>query len=228
MQAVRAAAVAASAVGLMLQVGVGAQQQPGQKPPPQPMGFFITSAGPGQGGNLGGLDGADKHCQTLAAAAGSKRTWRAYLSTQPAGGQPGVNARDRIGSGPWYNAKGQLIAANVADLHGDIERDRNSIRKPTALNEKGGEVNGVGDQPNQHDILTGSDSHGRVLLGAPNTTTCDNWTSNADTSRAMLGHHDRLGGANASWNAVHLSAGCSQDALVKTGGAGLFYCFATN
>ena len=185
MQAVRTAAVAASTVGLMLQVGVGAQQ-PGQKPPPQPMGFFITSAGPGAGGNLGGLDGADKHCQTLAAAAGSKRTWRAYLSTQPAGGQPGVNARDRIGSGPWYNAKGQLIAANVADLHG------------------------------------------RVLLGAPNTTTCDNWTSNADTSRAMLGHHDRLGGANASWNAVHLSAGCSQEALVKTGGAGLFYCFATN
>ena len=227
MQAVRTAAVAASTVGLMLQVGVGAQQ-PGQKPPPQPMGFFITSAGPGAGGNLGGLDGADKHCQTLAAAAGSKRTWRAYLSTQPAGGQPGVNARDRIGPGPWYNAKGQLIAANVADLHGDIERDRNSIRKPTALNEKGGEVSGVGDQPNQHDILTGSDSHGRVLLGAPNTTTCDNWTSNADTSRAMLGHHDRLGGANASWNAVHLSAGCSQESLVKTGGAGLLYCFATN
>jgi hypothetical protein len=227
MQPVRAAAVAASAVGLMLQVGVGAQQ-PGAKPAPQPMGFFITSIGSGNGGNLGGLDGADKHCQTLAAAAGSKRTWRAYLSTQPAGGQPGVNARDRIGSGPWYNAKGQLIAANVADLHGDIERDRNSIRKPTALNEKGGEVSGVGDQPNQHDILTGSDSHGRVLLGAPNTTTCDNWTSNADTSRAMLGHHDRLGGANASWNAVHLSAGCSQESLVKTGGAGFFYCFATN
>jgi hypothetical protein len=119
-----------------------------------------------------------------------------------------------------------MIAANVADLHGDIERDRNNIRKPTALNEKGGPVNGIGDQPNQHDMLTGSDSHGRVLLGAPNTTTCDNWTSNADTSRAMLGHHDRLGGANASWNAVHLSAGCSQESLVKTGGAGLFYCFA--
>jgi hypothetical protein len=191
------------------------------------MGFFITSAGPGQGGNLGGLDGADKHCQTLAAAAGgANRTWRAYLSTQPAGGLPGVNARDRIGTGPWYNAKGQLIAASVADLHGDIERDRNSIRKPTALNEKGEEVSGVGDKVNQHDMLTGSDSHGRVPLGAANTTTCDNWTSSADTSRAMLGHHDRLGGANASWNAVHLSAGCSQESLVKTGGAGLFYCFA--
>jgi hypothetical protein len=219
------AAIAAAAVA----GAAAAAQQPPPKPAPQPMGFFITSAGPGNGANLGGLEGADKHCQALAAAAGAgNRTWRAYLSTQPAGGQPGVNARDRIGTGPWYNVKGQLIAANVADLHGDIERDRNNIRKPTALNEKGGEVSGVGDKVNQHDMLTGSDSHGRVLLGAANTTTCDNWTSNADTSRAMLGHHDRLGGANASWNAVHLSAGCSQEALVKTGGAGLFYCFATN
>jgi hypothetical protein len=191
------------------------------------MGFFITSVGLGNGANLGGLAGADKHCQALAAAAGAgNRTWRAYLSTQAAGTQPPVNARDRIGTGPWFNAKGQMIAANVADLHGDIERDRNNIRKPTALTEKGGQINGVGEQPNQHDMLTGSDSHGRALLGAPNTTTCDNWTSNADTSRAMLGHHDRLGGANASWNAVHLSAGCSQESLVKTGGAGLFYCFA--
>jgi hypothetical protein len=230
-----AAATAATAVAtvLLLQSATAAQQpqppQPAAKPAPQPMGFFITSAGPGNGANLGGLAGADKHCQTLAAAAGAgNRTWRAYLSTQPAGGQPGVNARDRIGTGPWYNAKGQLIAANVADLHGDIERDRNNIRKPTALNEKGAEVSGVGDKVNQHDMLTGSDSHGRVPLGAANTTTCDNWTSNADTSRAMLGHHDRLGGANASWNAVHLSAGCSQESLVKTGGAGLFYCFAAN
>jgi hypothetical protein len=225
-----AGAVAASTgtALLMLQTALAAQQPPA-KPAPQPMGFFITSVGSGDGGNLGGLAGADKHCQTLAAAAGAgNRTWRAYLSTQPAGGQPGVNARDRIGSGPWYNAKGQLIAASVADLHGDIERDRNNIRKPTALDEKGAEVAGVGDKVNQHDILTGSDSHGRVVLGAANTTTCDNWTSNADTSRAMLGHHDRLGGANASWNAVHLSAGCSQASLVKTGGAGLFYCFAAN
>ena len=222
-RSIAVAAIAAAAIAS----AVTAAQQPPAKPAPQPMGFFITSVGPGNGGNLGGLDGADKHCQTLAAAAGgANRTWRAYLSTQPAGGQPGVNARDRIGAGPWYNAKGQLIAANVEDLHGDIERDRNSIRKPTALNEKGGEVAGVGDKVNQHDMLTGSDSHGRVLLGAGNTTTCDNWTSNADTSRAMLGHHDRLGGANASWNAVHLSAGCSQESLVKTGGAGLFYCFA--
>jgi hypothetical protein len=226
--ALAATMATAMAAVLLLQPAAAQQQPPKPAPPPaQPMGFFITSAGPGNGANLGGLDGADKHCQTLAAAAGGgNRTWRAYLSTQPAGGQPGVNARDRIGTGPWYNAKGQLIAANVADLHGDIERDRNSIRKPTALTEKGEEVSGVGDKVNQHDMLTGSDSHGRVPLGAANTTTCDNWTSSADTSRAMLGHHDRLGGANASWNAVHLSAGCSQESLVKTGGAGLFYCFA--
>lgn len=198
-----------------------------QAPPPQPMGFFVTSVGSGSGGNLGGLAGADKHCQALAAAAGAgSRTWRAYLSAAGAAGQLPVNARDRIGSGPWYNAKGVLIAANVADLHGDVERDRNNIRKPTALDEKGAEVKGVGDQPNQHDILTGSDSHGRLPIGAANTLTCNNWTSNLDSDRTIVGHHDRLGGANASWNAVHASAGCSQPALVKTGGNGLFYCFA--
>jgi hypothetical protein len=225
----RGRTLAAAAIAATVVAGAAAAQQQQQQAPPPPMGFFITSVGLGNGANLGGLAGADKHCQTLAAAAGAGgRTWRAYLSSQAAGAQPPVNARDRIGTGPWFNAKGQMIAANVADLHGDIERDRNNIRKPTALTEKGGQINGVGDQPNQHDMLTGSDSHGRVLLGAPNTTTCDNWTSNADTSRAMLGHHDRLGGANASWNAVHLSAGCSQESLVKTGGAGLFYCFAAN
>lgn len=197
----------------------------GQDPP---MGFFITSVGPGDGANLGGLEGADAHCETLAQAAGAgNRTWRAYLSTVPGGGQPGVNARDRIGDGPWYNANGQIIAANVADLHGDIQRDRNNIRKPTAVDENGELVNGVGDQPNQHDILTGSDSMGYVLLGAANTTTCNNWTSN-DEGRAMVGHHDRLGGANSSWNAVHLSSGCSQEDLVGTGGNGLFYCFAAD
>ena len=193
------------------------------------MGFFITSVGLGKGANLGGLEGADKHCQTLAAAAGARQPDVARVPEHPAGGRTAGRERARPHRyGPWYNVKGQLIAANVAELHGDIERDRNNIRKPTALNEKGGEVSGVGDKVNQHDMLTGSDSHGRVLLGAANTTTCDNWTSNADTSRAMLGHHDRLGGANASWNAVHLSAGCSQESLVKTGGAGLFYCFAAN
>ncbi len=194
----------------------------------EPMGFFITSVGPGDGANLGGLEGADQHCETLAQAAGTgNRTWRAYLSTLPAGGQPGVNARDRIGEGPWYNANGQIIATNVEDLHGDIQRDRNNIRKPTAVDESGDEVNGVGDQPNQHDILTGSDSRGHVLLGAPDTTTCSNWTSNSD-GRAMVGHHDRLGGANASWNSVHLSRSCSQEDLIATGGNGLFYCFAAD
>ena len=200
-----------------------------QQAPQQPMSFFITSVGAGNGGNLGGLAGADKHCQTLAAAAGAgNRTWRAYLSTVAAGNQPAVYARERIGKGPWFNAKGQLIARDVEDLHGDLERDRNSIRKPNALNEKGQEVKGVGDMPNEHDMLTGSDSHGRTPIGAAAVLTCNNWTSNADTDRAILGHHDRLGGGNASWNAAHMSAGCSQPALVKTGGAGLFYCFAAD
>jgi hypothetical protein len=202
-----------------------------QQQPTQPMSFFVTSRGVGDGANLGGLEGADRHCQTLAAASGAPgagdRVWRAYLSTVAGGGALAVNARDRIGAGPWYNRAGQLIAANVADLHGDYERDRNNIRKPSATDENGNPVNGVGDTPNQHDILTGSDSHGRSMLGAANTTTCNNWTSNAE-GRAMLGHHDRLGGANASWNAVHLSSGCSQQNLVQTGGAGLFYCFAAN
>lgn len=204
-------------------------QGPQQQAPQQPMSFFVTSVGPGNGGNLGGLEGADKHCQTLAAAAGAdNRMWRAYLSIAAAGGQPAVYARERIGTGPWYNAKGQLIARDVADLHGDIERDRNNIRKPTAINEKGQEVKGAGDMPNEHDILTGSDSHGRIPVGAAAVLTCNNWTSNADTDRAIVGHHDRLGGATASWNAAHMTAGCSQPALVKTGGAGLLYCFAAD
>jgi len=204
---------------------VGAGDALAQTPQPR-MTFFITSTGPGDGANLGGLEGADAHCQQLASAVGAgDLTWRAYLSQTAGGGAPPVNARDRIGNGPWHNAAGQVIAWNVAELHGDYERDRNNIRKPTALNERGEEVNGVGDQPNQHDILTGSDSHGRALLGVPAITTCDNWTSNGE-GRAMVGHHDRLGGANASWNAVHLTNGCSQENLVATGGAGLFYCFA--
>jgi hypothetical protein len=154
--------------------------QRGPAGPPPPMGFFVTSVGVGDGGNLGGVAGADKHCQTLAAAAGGgARTWRAYLSVAAANGQAAVNARDRIGAGPWHNAKGQLIAANVADLHGDLERDRNNIRKPTALTEKGEQVKGVGDSPNEHDILTGSNSHGRLPEGAAAADTCNNWTSNS-------------------------------------------------
>jgi hypothetical protein len=199
-----------------------------QQQPQQPMGFFITSVGLGDGANLGGLTGADRHCQNLAAAAGAGgRTWRAYLSAGAAQGQAPVNARDRIGTGPWYNARNALIARDVTDLHGDIHRDRNSINKEYALNEKGEPVKGRGDTPNQHDILTGSDSHGRVLLGSAAITTCNNWTSNS-TGNAMVGHHDRAGGGNSSWNAAHSSRGCSQTDLVASGGAGLFYCFAAN
>ena len=209
-------------------VATESEGQPGGAAPQQPMGFFITSAGPGDGANLGGLAGADAHCQRLAQEAGAgARSWRAYLSTTAAGGQAPVNARDRIGSGPWHNARGVLIAWNVADLHGDLQRDRNSVNKEGALNEKGLPVNGRGDSPNQHDILTGSDSHGRAMLGSAAITTCNNWTSNAAGS-AIVGHHDRTGGGNSSWNAAHSSRGCSQAELVATGGAGLFYCFAAN
>ena len=209
-----------------------------QERPAANMSFFITSAGPGDGGNLGGLKGADAHCTQLAKAAGvGKKTWRAYLSATAQGGQPAVNARDRIGAGPWHNARGTLIANNVADLHGDIERDRNQINKTNALNEMGMPINGVGDTPNQHDVITGSDSHGRARASETVDTTCSNYTSNQDppqgTARGQgpgvwLGHHDRTGGGNTSWNAAHKSAGCSQQALVNTGGAGLLYCFAAN
>jgi hypothetical protein len=203
----------------------------------QPMGFFVTSVGKGDGANLGGLAGADAHCQALATAVGAgNRTWHAYMSAAAVGNQPAVNARDRIGNGPWFNQKGQIIAQNVADLHGDVQRDRNQINKDFAVNEKGAVVNGRGDMPNTHDMLTGSDSTGRALPGEAMMTTCNNWTSNAPpaaqgqqpTARAMLGHHDRNGGNNTSWNSAHLSAGCSQQALINTGGAGLFYCFAIN
>ena len=221
---------ALSALALVVASTAGAQATgaPQQQQPQQPMGFFITSVGKGDGANLGGLAGADEHCQALARAAGAgSRTWHAYLSTAAAAGQPPVNARDRIGNGPWYNAKGALIAWNVADLHGDNQRDRNSINKEFALSEKGLPVNGRGDTPNQHDILTGSDSFGRVVMGSAANTTCNNWTSNAAGS-AIVGHHDRSGGGNSSWNAAHASRSCSQQDLVATGGAGLFYCFAVN
>ena len=190
------------------------------------MSFFITSVGRGDGANLGGLTGADAHCEALARAAGvTNRQWRAYLSAQGGGGQPQVHARDRIGTGPWSAANGQIPAASVADPHGDFQRDWNQINKRNALNEKGEMVNGQGDSPNQHDILTGSDSHGRALIGTAENTTCNNWTSNSAGS-TMVGHHDRSGGGNSSWNAAHMSRGCSQQDLVGTGGAGLFYCFA--
>ena len=203
-------------------------QQP--KAPPQPMTFFVTSVGIGNGANLGGLAGADKHCQQLATAAGAgNRTWRAYLSTSAAGGQSAVNARDRIGQGPWHNAKGGRVAQGLADLHGDtleLARLGNTLTRVTALTEKGEPVKGAGDTPNQHDILTGSQTDGRAYTDGADHT-CKNWTSSGEGT-AQVGHHDRTGGPGMSWNAVHASRGCSQENLVSTGGAGLFYCFAAN
>jgi hypothetical protein len=207
---------------------VEAQQPPAA--PPQPMSFFVTSVGLGNGANLGGVAGADRHCQALASAAGAgTKTWHAYLSTSASGGQAAVNARDRIGSGPWYSAKGARIAQNVGDLHGDtIEQARlgNNINKTTAISEKGEPIKGAGDTPNQHDILTGSQPDGRAYTDGADHT-CGNWTSGA-AGTAQLGHHDRTGGGNTSWNATHPSRGCSQENLVATGGAGLLYCFAIN
>ncbi|HKP67385.1 MAG TPA: hypothetical protein VJX31_12210 [Casimicrobiaceae bacterium] len=188
------------------------------------MSFFITSAGSGKGGDFGGLAGADKHCQALAAAAGAGgKTWHAYLSTQGAGA---VNARDRIGKGPWRNAKGEIVANNLDELHGT-----NKLGKQTSLTEKGAVVNGRGDTPNQHDIITGSRPDGTAFPGTDDMT-CGNYTKSGDGA-VMLGHHDRNGTnpdpvANVSWNASHKSAGCSVDALAKTGSAGYLYCFATN
>ncbi len=201
-------------------------------PPTGPMSFFITSVGSGKGADLGGLAGADALCQRLAAAAGAGgKTWRAYLSVPPTFAQgttpavPAVNARDRIGNGPWFNAKGELIARDGAHLH-----NGNNISKTSALDEKGGVVKGRGDTPNEHDILTGSRADGTAF--APHTdTTCKAWTSSTDGS-AVVGHHDRIGPLPEnwarSWNFSHQSVGCSQEALVRTGGSGRLYCFAAN
>jgi hypothetical protein len=192
------------------------------------MTFFVTSIGKGDGANLGGLDGADAHCAALAKAAGAKATvWHAYLSTTMPGGDAGVNARDRVGKGPWRNAKGVVIARNVNDLHSP----NNKINKQTTLNEKGEAIPGRGDQPaNQHDMLTGSDPQG-MFSTAGGDTTCGNWTKNGEGS-AIVGHHDLQGLKDTrhmkSWNSSHGSRGCSQDQLKASGGAGLFYCFAVN
>ncbi|PSC03280.1 lectin [Alsobacter soli] len=207
------------ATALLAQVGFAAAQDAS-------MSFFVTSVGIGRGGDLGGLAGADQHCQRLASAVGAgSRTWRAYLSTQ---GDGAVNARDRIGSGPWMNAKGEVIAKSVDDLHGPA----NNLTKQTALNERGEVVKGRGDQPNTHDILTGSTPEGTAFPGGADMT-CRNWTSST-TGAAMLGHSDRTGldesAAAKSWNSSHPSrgpgGGCAQDDLRSTGGAGLLYCFA--
>jgi hypothetical protein len=190
---------------------------------PAPMSFFITSVGPGNGANLGGLAGADAHCAKLAAAAGAgNRSWHAYLSLSESANQKAVNARDRIGSGPWYNAKGERIAQNLDELHSDT----NNLTKQTQLNEKGEMVNGRGDKPNRHDILTGSQADGTAFPAGADKT-CGNWTSAGEGS-AQLGHHDRQGGGDnpTSWNSAHGSKGCSQENLRGTGGDGLFYCFA--
>ena len=191
------------------------------------MTFFLTSVGSGKGADLGGLAGADKHCQDLAQAAGAGgHTWHAYLSASAAGGTAAVNARDRIGAGPWRNANGVVVAQSVADLHGAT----NNLNKQTALTEKGGIIPGRGDSVNQHDILTGSSADGNLATGDSDMT-CANWTSSS-TGAAMVGHHDRMGlrddAPSKSWNASHPSRGCSQENLRGSGGAGLFYCFAVN
>jgi len=189
------------------------------------MTFFVTSVGPGKGGDLGGLAGADQHCQTLAQAVGrGQHTWRAYLSTNLAGGS--VNARDRIGQGPWRNANGDVIAQNVDDLHSA----NNNITQQTAITEKGETLNGMFEPFNRHDMLTGSQADGRAFPGNLNLT-CNNWTSST-FGVAMLGHHDRRGGIDnefqKSWNSSHISRSCRQEDLIATGGNGLFYCFAAD
>jgi hypothetical protein len=217
MRHTRALTLAATASATLLIAACATQPSSGPS-------FFITSTGSGKGADLGGLAGADKLCQALATAAGlPQRTWRAYLSTS---GTASVNARDRIGSGPWTNVKGVLIAADVAQLHSAD----NNLNKQTALTEKGGVVNASGDTPNTHDILTGSSPEGRAFAGDKDTT-CSNWTSSGEGS-AIVGHHNRAGlddsAAAKSWNSSHPSRGCSPAALQATGGNGLIYCFAAH
>jgi hypothetical protein len=220
--------VSRAGFGLAAVIAVAAQPAQAQSPATS---FFVTSVGIGNGANLGGLAGADNYCQTLAQAAGAgAKTWRAYLSTQGADGKPAVNARERIGNGPWQNSKGVVIAKDVADLHSAA----NNLTKQTALTEKGDVNNGRGDTPNRHDVLTGSQPDGTAFAGADDRT-CKNWTSSTQGS-AMLGHSDRIGlrddDASKSWNSSHPSrgpdGGCSQADLKSTGGDGLFYCFAAN
>ena len=202
-----------------LLVGTGAQQQQAS------MTFFITSVGSGNGADLGGLEGADRHCHALAEAVGAGDVeWHAYLSTIAANGEPAVHARDRIGSGPWYNARDVMVARDVADLHSE----HNNLTKETQLTERGDMVNGRGDRPNMHDILTGSQLDGTAFTGEEYTN-CDNWTSSGEGT-TRVGHHDRTGGGQnpTSWNSAHNSRGCSQQNLERTGGNGLFYCFAVN
>ena len=226
---VKRATLCAGFALFMLAGVAGSQAQSAEE-----MSFFITSDGPGDGANFGGLEGADAHCQSLAEAAGSERSWAAYLSTSMvidrSSGSPkitnGISARDRIGSGPWHNAKGVMIAEDVDDLHSENV----NINLETGLDENGNPIKGRGSEPNEHDILTGSDSNGHFST-AGGDTTCSNWTSNGEGS-AIVGHHDRVGLNDSrnmvSWNSSHGTAGCSEEALPRTGGAGLIYCFATD
>jgi hypothetical protein len=214
--------------GASAMLGLGASlamaQQNDKKGPPPPMSFFVTDTPKGDGANYGGIAGADQYCQMKAASVNAAGTWHAYMSTQ---GPGAVNARDRIGNGPWYNAKGQPVAKSLSDLHGDTldqARVGNTLSKATVLDEHGNPIKGFGDMPNQHDILTGSQPDGRAYTDGADHT-CNNYTSDS-TGTVQLGHFDRTGGPNTSWNSAHPSAGCSQDNLVRTGGAGLLYCFA--
>src|SRR5258706_1221214 len=220
-------------ISLVAAVGLALGSCGGMQSQQRGMSFFVTSAGSGKGADLGGLDGADRHCQWLAKATGSRdRNWRAYLSTSPSGGYPAVNGRDRIGRGPWQNARGVVVASNVDQLHGT-----NNLTKETALNEKGEMVNGRTEKPNTHDMLTGSMPDGRAIT-ASGDSTCSNWTTSV-AGAAILRHHDRHrlrdDDAPKYWNSSHLSRptkdgapGCTQVALQGTGGNGLFYCFAVN
>lgn len=216
---------------LLLAASAHAQTAPAaaaSAPPPPPFSFFVTSTGGGNGANYGGLEGADAHCQKLADAAGTPfKSWRAYLSTQ---GANAVNARDRIGKGPWTNVRGAVIARDVAHLHGDtLEQAQlgSNLTRNTALNQKGERTKAAGDTPNEHDILTGSTVDGRAFPEGADKT-CRNYTSAAEDGTVQVGHVDRTGGGNASWNSAHGSRGCSQPRLVSSGGAGLLYCFAAN
>lgn len=230
-------------IALLGSASLAQAQQPQPQMNPDLASFFVADNANGTG-NLGGITGADQMCQTQAQQLGGKaatRTWHAYLSQDQRNNQPRVNARGRIGPGPWYNVKGQLVASNVGDLHGDNARDRNNVQRLSALDIKGNEIPGVTAPPggNQHDMMTGSDSDGRAFTDGLDHT-CNNWTSDqmalaqqnpnvpAERARAMLGHSDRSGGANTSWNSAHMSQGCTKQSLINTGGAGRFYCFATN
>jgi hypothetical protein len=218
-------------LGVIAICTVGSSLAVAQAPagPQPPMSFFVTSAGSGKGADLGGIAGADAICDARAKAAGSTKTFHAYLSNQADNPKQVVNARDRIGLGPWYNSKGQLVARSVEELHGDtlaLARLGANISKASVLDEKGNTLKGFGDNPNQHDILTGSKPDGTAYNDAADHT-CNNWTSST-TGTAQLGHFDRTGGGNASWNSAHPSRGCSQENLISTGGNGYLYCFAIN